>query len=87
MSDLVTSLNIKAGMIENCEKIAWGSETALMRQAATEITRLKGEVESLRNLLKETMPHLRYLSDISEKVEELYIRIDKILQYKAMKGE
>jgi len=31
---LVSSLRIKAGMINNCVKIAWGSETELMMKAA-----------------------------------------------------
>lgn len=34
MSDLVKRLRIKAGMIEMGERIAWGSDSALMREAA-----------------------------------------------------
>lgn len=34
MSDLVKRLRIKAGMIEMGEMIAWGSDSALMREAA-----------------------------------------------------
>jgi len=34
MNDLVKRLEIKAGMIEMGERIAWGSDTALMREAA-----------------------------------------------------
>lgn len=34
MSDLVGRLRIKAGMIEMGERIEWGSDTALMREAA-----------------------------------------------------
>lgn len=32
--ELINNLTIKAGVMEMCEKIAWGSDTALMRQAA-----------------------------------------------------
>lgn len=31
---LIKDLRIKAGMMEQGEKIAWGSDTTLMRQAA-----------------------------------------------------
>lgn len=34
IDDLVKRLEIKAGVIEGGEKIAWGSDTALMREAA-----------------------------------------------------
>jgi len=34
MKDLPKRLRIKAGMIEMCERIAWGSDSALMREAA-----------------------------------------------------
>ena len=34
MTDLVKRLRIKAGMIELGELIAWGSDSALMREAA-----------------------------------------------------
>lgn len=37
MSDLVKRLRIKAGMIEMGERIAWGSDSALMREAADEL--------------------------------------------------
>mgnify|MGYP003441825484 CR=1 FL=1 len=37
MSDLVKRLDIKAGVMEMGEKIAWGSDTALMRESARAI--------------------------------------------------
>ena len=39
--DIVTRLIIKAGVMEMGERIAWGSDTALMREAAEEIKRLR----------------------------------------------
>ena len=33
-AELIERLNIKAGVMENGERIAWGSDTALMREAA-----------------------------------------------------
>ena len=39
--DLVNRLTIKAGVIEMGEKIAWGSDTALMREAAYRIEELQ----------------------------------------------
>lgn len=37
MSDIVKRLDIKAGVMEMGERIAWGSDTALMREAARAI--------------------------------------------------
>jgi hypothetical protein len=39
--DLVNRLTIKAGVMEMGEKIAWGSDTALMREAADRIEELQ----------------------------------------------
>ena len=41
---LSEQLRIKAGMMQMGEEIAWGSDTALMEQAADEIDRLKAEL-------------------------------------------
>ena len=43
--DIVNSLQIKAQMIDMGERIALGSDTALMREAATEIERLRKIIE------------------------------------------
>jgi hypothetical protein len=47
MSDLVERLEIKSGMMKMGEKIAWGSDTALMDEAAARITALEQEVHNL----------------------------------------
>jgi hypothetical protein len=39
--DLVKRLTIKAGVMEMGEKIAWGSDTSLMREAADRIEELE----------------------------------------------
>jgi len=41
MDDLKKRLIIKAGCIEMCEAIAWGSDSAIMREAAARITKLE----------------------------------------------
>ena len=41
MSKLVNRLRIKAGVMEMGERIAWGSDTALMREAADRIEELE----------------------------------------------
>lgn len=43
MSDLAKRLRIKAGMIEMGEMIAWGSDSALMREAADALGHVAGE--------------------------------------------
>ena len=45
---LSEQLRIKAGVMQMGEKIAWGSDTALMEQAADEIDRLGAELAQLR---------------------------------------
>ena len=54
-AELIERLNIKAGVMENGERIAWGSDTALMREAADaleladkRITELEAELERER---------------------------------------
>jgi len=42
--DLVKNLIVKAGVMETGERIAWGSDTALMREAASRIEALEAEV-------------------------------------------
>jgi len=46
-SHLVERLRIKAGMIELGEKIPYGSDSGVMREAADEIERLREELKSL----------------------------------------
>lgn len=45
MADLIKRLRIKAGMIELGELIAWGSDSALMREAADVLERLAAPAE------------------------------------------
>lgn len=54
-SDLEKSIGIKASMIEHGDRILWGSDAAIMREAAdalaakdAEISRLKEEIEILK---------------------------------------
>ena len=43
--DLVARLQAKADMIEQGEKIAWGSDSAIMREAAARIESLREALE------------------------------------------
>jgi hypothetical protein len=46
--DLVKRLTIKAGVMEMGEKIAWGSDTSLMREAADRIEELEAKLEKVK---------------------------------------
>lgn len=48
--DLVERLRIKADVITMGERIAWGSETELMRKAADEIERLRDALATSREI-------------------------------------
>ena len=52
MNDLPKRLDIKAGMMEMGEKIAWGSDTSLMREAAAKIRALQATNDRLRGELE-----------------------------------
>lgn len=56
MSKLVNQLRVKAGVMEMGERIAWGSDTALMREAADRI-------EALEDAIKETIEENLDLAD------------------------
>ena len=47
MSKLVNQLRVKAGVMETGERIAWGSDTALMRGAADRIEKLERKLEDI----------------------------------------
>ena len=49
--ELINNLTIKAGVMEMGEKIAWGSDTALMRQAAAT---LQSQAERIKELERES---------------------------------
>ena len=53
---LSEQLRIKAGMMQMGEKIAWGSDTALMEQAADEIDRLKAELAEAKKVPEPKTP-------------------------------
>lgn len=50
MSKLVNQLRVKAGMMELGELISWGSDTALMREAADRIEALEKALRDIENL-------------------------------------
>lgn len=50
MSKLVNQLRIKAGVMEMGERIAWGSDTALMREAADRIEALEEALRDIENM-------------------------------------
>lgn len=52
MSDLPKRLRIKAGMIQLGEKIAWGSDTELMYEAADRIETLESNLEAEREKVR-----------------------------------
>lgn len=54
--ELIKNLRIKAGMIENCEKIAWGSETKLMREAADALEHQQKVIDQVRVVDKTEPP-------------------------------
>lgn len=48
MGNLVKQLRIKAGMIEFGDRIAWGSDTNLMYEAADRIEQLETALKDIR---------------------------------------
>lgn len=52
MSDLPKKLRIKAGVISMGEPIAWGSDTALMEEAADLIEQQQVEIDALKQELE-----------------------------------
>lgn len=58
VEELATRLRIKADMISMGEKIAWGSETALMYEAADALTQHRREVEEARREAAEMIHEL-----------------------------
>ena len=54
--ELINNLTIKAGVMEMGEKIAWGSDTALMRQAAAT---LQSQAERIAELERESETHAK----------------------------
>jgi len=55
--DLVKRLTIKAGVMEMGEKIAWGSDTSLMREAADRIEELEAKLAKAVEALEKIAQH------------------------------
>jgi len=64
-NDLVKRLDTKARMIEVGEKIAWGSDTALMREAARKIEEMQRRedriIEALKTALDDVVNYRAWL--------------------------
>lgn len=50
MSKIVNQLRVKAAVMEMGEHIAWGSDTALMREAADRIETLEEALRDIENM-------------------------------------
>jgi hypothetical protein len=64
MSKLVNQLRVKAGVMEAGDRIAWGSDTVLMREAADRIEKLERKLEDIASelehmIIKEIRPFSR----------------------------
>jgi len=66
MNNLVKQLRIKADVVEMGEKIAWGSDTALMREASNTIEALEKQIESMKWIsVKDRLPEVKHnFSDV-----------------------
>ena len=53
MCDLIKQLDIKAGVMETGEKIPWGSDTALMREAAYVIEEQMNAMREAADIIRE----------------------------------
>lgn len=67
MIDLVKRLDIKAGVMEMGEQIAWGSDTALMREAARRIEAFEKREALLVSLTGTLWPQ----NETTEKLAEI----------------
>ena len=71
-NDIVTRLNIKAGVMEMGEKIAWGSDTSLMREAAHTITKLRANEEGAKIAFED-------VSNLKNEAEKKCATLQKLL--------
>jgi hypothetical protein len=70
--DLVKRLTIKAGVMEMGEKIAWGSDTSLMREAADRIEELEAQrTRTYQALLRVTKIHDEAEAKLAKALEAL----------------
>ena len=70
MRTLPDKLRIQAGVMEMGETIAWGSDTALMYQAADEIQKLDAENAALRELLDQYQG-CDYIAKLEQHISDL----------------
>lgn len=86
--ELINNLTIKAGVMEMGEKIAWGSDTALMRQAAAtlqsqaeRIATLEGDVEYLQkdiNAMCNAIPSYHWSGGAAELITKCFAERDTL---------
>ena len=72
MSDLPKQLRIKAGMIHMGERIAWGSDTTLMEEAADLIEQLQARVLELEKQNAALATHVNRLVKVCELARDNY---------------
>lgn len=81
-NDIVTRLSIKAGVMEAGEKIAWGSDTALMREAAQQIARLmlmsEGEKIAFDNVSKQKRDATKKCDQLQNLLDAAYDDIRRL---------
>ena len=68
MSDLPKRLRIKAGVINMGGRIAWGSDTALMEEAAKLIEEQQAEANALKTEVSELKSELNSVSEYKDKL-------------------
>jgi hypothetical protein len=82
---LPQKLRIKADMITLCERIQWGSETSLMREAADRIEELEASLNVAR-MQREGLAQAN--NSLSEQNATLLKRMDAAMNYiKAIEGD
>ena len=77
MKDLPKKLRIKAGMIAMGEHIAWGSDTAIMYQAATKIESMENKNKLLTDLLISVSNDMEIYME-SNYWPNIHLKIDEI---------
>lgn len=72
LRSLPDQLEIKAGIIEQGEKVAFGSDTMLMRIAANNLRCLESDIVIAKNIIKTLVYHLSVCTDgYGERIEAL----------------
>lgn len=86
MSDLVKDLRIKAGMIMMCERIPFGSDAALMEQAANEIEQLQQRNAELTAQVKQLQQELTLSTDQNDLLLDEFIRVKHLTDNEEIHG-